>query len=110
MMKKTWYLTLDLKDDPQLIADYDAHHNRVWPEIIQSIKEAGVRRMDIFRWRNRLFMVMETQEDFSFERKADLDRSNPVVQKWENLMATYQQELPGADGNKWQLMHQIFEL
>lgn len=109
-MKKIFHLALDLKDDPQIIAEYEAHHTKVWPEIIQSIKEAGVTRMDIFRFSNRLFMIMETNADFSFDKKTGLDSANPMVQKWEELMSTYQQELPGSNGNKWQLMHQIFAL
>ncbi len=65
--------------------------------------------MEIFRWQNRLFMIMETKDGFSFERKATMDAANPVVQEWEELMGKYQQALPGARaGEKWVLMEQIF--
>ncbi len=40
-MTKRYCLTLDLKDDPNLIAEYRRHHEKVWPEITKSIRDAG---------------------------------------------------------------------
>ena len=59
-------LALDLKDDPALIAAYEEYHASVWPEIITSINEAGIKALEIYRVSNRLFMIMETDDDFSF--------------------------------------------
>ena len=102
---------LDLKDDPALIADYERYHERIWPEIKASIYEAGITGMEIYRVGNRLFMIMETDESFSFDAKATADVANPKVQEWETLMWTYQQALPTAKpGEKWLLMKQIFTL
>jgi L-rhamnose mutarotase len=104
-------LALDLKDDPTLIAEYEAYHQQVWPEILESIKGSGINRMEIYRTGNRLFMIMETQYDFSFQAKAALDHANDIVQRWEQLMWKYQQALPGAQpGEKWVVMKKIFEL
>lgn len=104
-------LALDLKDDPRLIAEYEVHHKNVWPEIIKSIKDAGIRNMEIYRVANRLFMIMETKDSFSFEHKARADQSNPKVQEWEQLMWNYQQGLPlSHPGEKWVLMEKIFQL
>lgn len=108
---KRFCLTLDLKDDPKLIAEYEAHHKKVWPEIVQSIKESGITEMQIYRLGNRLCMIMETNGEFSFEKKASADAANPKVQEWEALMWKYQQALPMArSGEKWMLMEKIFEL
>lgn len=102
---------LDLVDDPALIAEYEAYHREVWPEILESIRIAGIQKLDIFRWGNRLFMISEVDDEFNFEEKAAIDAANPKVQEWENLMWNYQQALPGTKpGEKWQLMHKIFEL
>ena len=102
---------LDLKDDPQLIAAYEQYHQSVWPEIIASIKEADIKALDIYRVANRLFMIMEVGEDFSFEKKAALDAKNEIVLQWEKLMWEYQQALPTAQpGEKWVLMQKIFTL
>ena len=104
-------LALDLKDDPQLIAAYDEYHQSVWPEIIESIKIAGITALEIYRVANRLFMIMETTADFSFEKKAALDANNDIVQHWEKTMWTYQQALPTAKaGEKWVLMEKIYTL
>lgn len=67
--------------------------------------------MEIYRISNRLFMVMETRDDFSFENKTLIDASNPKVTEWEELMWEYQQTLPTArPGEKWLLMKNIFQL
>jgi L-rhamnose mutarotase len=104
-------LALDLKDDPQLIAEYEAYHKAVWPEILESIRDSGITRLDIYRVYNRLFMILEANESFSFEAKAAADAANPIVQEWETLMWNYQQALSGAKpGEKWVLMQKIFSL
>ncbi|HET7116320.1 MAG TPA: L-rhamnose mutarotase [Hanamia sp.] len=104
-------LSLDLKNDDNLIAGYEQYHQHVWPEIIDSIKSSGIYNMEIYRVFNRLFMIMETDESFSFDKKNEMDIANPKVQEWENLMWKYQQALPGAKpGEKWMLMDKIFDL
>lgn len=102
---------LDLKDDENMIAEYEQWHRRVWPEIIASIKDSGIKNMEIYRVFNRLFMIMETYADFSFEEKKQLDAANEKVQKWEELMWHYQQALPQSkSGEKWVRMNKIFDL
>ncbi|HQU99789.1 MAG: L-rhamnose mutarotase [Bacteroidia bacterium] len=104
-------LTLDLKDDKNLIAEYEAYHQQVWPEIIDSIKNTGIISLKIYRWHCRLFMLLIADEDFSFETKNKADANNAMVQKWETLMWQYQQALPATQpGSKWQLMDEIFSL
>ena len=104
-------LALDLKDDKQLIEEYEKYHQQVWPEIQKSIHDAGIINMEIYRTGNRLFMIMETDESFSFEKKIAMDNSNRKVQEWEKLMWKFQQPLPWAkEGEKWILMERIFAL
>ena len=104
-------LALDLKDDTILIAEYEKYHRNIWPEILVSIKDAGITHMEIYRTGNRLFMIMETNDNFSFEKKAKADAANEKVQEWEKLMWKYQQALPTAKpGEKWVLMEKIFEI
>jgi L-rhamnose mutarotase len=107
---KRYALALDLKNNPALIAEYEAYHQAVWPEILASIKDSGIQSMQIYRLGTRMFMVMDTTDDFSFEHKATMDSQNPKVQEWETLMWQYQQALPAAQpGEKWMLMDKIFE-
>jgi L-rhamnose mutarotase len=108
---KRFCLALDLKDDPALIKEYEVHHQKVWPDILQSIKEAGIEQMEIYRTGNRLFMIMETNDTFNFEKKATADAANNKVQEWEKLMWKYQQALPGSKpGEKWRSMDLIFNI
>jgi L-rhamnose mutarotase len=110
-MSPRYCLALDLKDDPGLIAEYERHHVRIWPEITRSIRDAGIEAMEIYRVGTRLFMVMDTVPGFSFEAKAARDRDDARVQAWEALMWEYQQALPmAAPGEKWLLMDRIFSL
>jgi len=104
-------LALDLKKDPALIAEYEQWHRDVWPEIKQSIRDGGIVDMEIYRLEDRLFMIMETGEGFSFEKKGAMDAVNPAVQKWEELMWKYQSAVPGGKaGEKWRLLTRIFSL
>ena len=108
---RTYCLTLDLINDPELIREYEKYHQKIWPEIYASIKNSGIERMQIYRFSNRLVMRMEVSDTFSFEHKSAMDEQNERVQEWEKLMWKYQQALPGAKpGEKWMLMNQIFEL
>lgn len=110
-MKRRFCLTLDLKDDPKLIAEYKRHHEQVWPEIVQSIKDSGIEEMEIYLLGTRMFMIMEVRNDFSFEAKAESDSRDTKVQEWENLMWKFQKALPGAEpGEKWIQMERIFKL
>ena len=108
---KTYCLALDLYDDEALIAQYEKWHEQVWPEVLESIKESGIEDMKIYRVETRMFMIMETTDDFSFEAKAAADAGNKRVQEWETLMWQFQSALPFAkNGEKWMLMKEIFSL
>jgi L-rhamnose mutarotase len=110
---KRYCLTLDLKSDPALIAEYEHWHKSefIWPEIKKSITDSGIINMEIYRVDTRLFMIMETDDNFDFEQKGAMDAANPKVQEWENLMLKFQQPLAIAKpGEKWVLMNKIFQL
>jgi L-rhamnose mutarotase len=110
-MNKRYALAVDLINDPELIRVYEEWHKHVWPEILDSIRSAGIEQMEIYRLQNRLFMIMEVNDQFSFEAKARADAENEKVQEWESLMWNFQQSLPFAKpGEKWVLMEQIFSL
>ena len=110
-MSKRYCLTLDLKDDPKLIAEYKRHHEKVWPEITKSIRDAGVEDLEIYLLGTRMFMIMEVNNHFSFVAKGKADQENPKVQEWEKLMWKFQHPLPRAKpGEKWLLMDRIFKL
>jgi L-rhamnose mutarotase len=106
-------LALDLINDPVLIAEYEHWHKAEngWPEIKKSITDSGITNMEIYRTRNRLFMIMETDDTFDAAKKAAADASNKKVQEWEKLMWKFQQPLAWSGENeKWVLMNKIFQL
>src|SRR5215475_1254548 len=110
-MTQRYCLTLDLKNDPALIAGYKRYHEDVWPEVVASIKASGIVDMEIYLLGTRMFMIMEVKENFSFDAKARADKSNPKVQEWEHLMWKFQRALPEAKpGEKWLRMERIFKL
>lgn len=112
-MSKRICLTLDLRNNPAAIEEYKKYHEpgNVWPEIIKSIYDSGVKDMEIYCLENRMFMIMETTEDFSMENKAKMDAANEKVQEWEKLMQTkFQQALPWENKIGWVKMDRIFKL
>jgi L-rhamnose mutarotase len=104
-------LTLDLKNDETAIAEYKRYHVKIWPEVKQSLFDAGIEKMEIYLGGTRLFMIMNTSDTFSLSAKAAADAANAKVQEWETLMADFQQELPQSTPNqKWVVMEKVFDL
>jgi L-rhamnose mutarotase len=107
------YYALDLRDDAAAIAEYEHWHQPdvVWPEIVASIRAAGIEDMEIFRTGNRLVMVMQVPDGYDAAAKSAADAADARVQAWEQLMDRYQQRLPWAKpGEKWVPMRAIFSL
>lgn len=102
---------LDLVDDPASIARYRAHHERVWPEVVRALHEAGVTSMQIYLLGSRLFMVFEAREGFDPARDYQKYAADPRCAEWDSLMRTFQRKAPGApDQGWWAPMELIFEL
>ena len=110
---KKYCLALDLRDDEAAILAYEKYHaaENVWPEVMAGINAAGITNMEIYRTGNRLFMMMETTDNFDPAVKAAMDAKNEKVQAWETLMSKFQQPLPWAKpAEKWVEMQRIFKL
>jgi len=105
-------LALDLQDDPQRIAAYEAAHQRIWPEVRAHLLAHGVTAMEIYRLGTRLFMLMEVDPArYDAHAMAEATRTDPVLQRWEALMWTYQAPTPWTPaGEKWVPMARIFDL
>ena len=104
-------LTLDLKDDETAIAEYKRYHVKIWPEVKQSLLDAGVVEMEIYLLGTRMFMIMDVDDSFSLSAKAAKDLANAKVQEWETIMHGFQQRLPGAGADQyWMVMERVFSL
>ena len=98
---KRYCLALDLKNDPLLISKYIDYHKEVWPEISSSIRENGIIDMQIYNFADRLCMIIETEDDFSFEEKNNRDSHKTYVLKWEDIMYKFQKPISiSARGDK----------
>lgn len=108
---KRYCQTLDLRDDPQLIEKYVEAHAHVWPEVQAGIREVGILDMQIYRLDNRLFMIMDTADDFDFEADNARLAKLPRQAEWEAYVARFQGCDPSVPSTaKWQLMERIFKL
>lgn len=110
---KRYCQTLDLKEDPALIAEYIKRHSEAeaWPEIRAGIREVGILEMELFILGTRLFMIVETPLDFEWDSAMAKLAKLPRQAEWEEYMSIFQVAKPGASSaEKWQLMDKIFHL
>ena len=112
-----WYIcymkrfcqTLTLVDDEELIAKYVEAHAHVWPEIIAGQREVGIVDMQIYRRGRSLFMIMDTADDFDFDRDMARLADLPRQAEWEAYVAQFQGcAADASSADKWQLMERIF--
>ena len=105
-------LTVDLRDDPAAIAAYREHHQRVWPDVIGSLRRVGVYAMDICLLGRTLVMILELHNGRSVRDVfAAHAASNPRVQEWERLMRSLQEPAAGTPpGEWWAVMDPVFHL
>ncbi|WP_445115567.1 L-rhamnose mutarotase [Acinetobacter sp. WZC-1] len=108
---KRFCLALDLIKDDEKIKKYQQFHRRIWPEIAENIRKRGVLEMQIWQVENRLFMIMDTVDEYDVDQAEQIAASEPRNIEWENLMSQFQQVLESAkDGEKWIEMQKIFDL
>jgi L-rhamnose mutarotase len=104
-------LAVDLRNDPAVIQAYRRHHGEVWPEVVASLQEAGIRRMDIYILGRRLVMVLETDGRDYRECLAGHAASHPRVAEWEVLMRSMQESpVEGMHEGWWTRMEPLFSL
>lgn len=108
---KRYCQTLQLKDNSELISAYAREHSHVWPEVQAGIREVGILDMQIYIHGNQLFMIMDTVDDFDWEKDNARLAKLPRQAEWEAYMAKFQDADPIAPSHeKWKLMDKIFEL
>ncbi len=107
---KRYCQTLTLVNDEKLIEKYCEAHKHVWPEIIQGQREVGILSMQIYRRGRSLFMIMDTVDNFDFERDMERLATLPRQAEWEAYVAQFQGAKANARSDeKWQLMEKIFD-
>jgi len=110
---KRYCRTMNLKDNPELIAEYRKRHSQEhsWKEIREGIKQVGILEMEIYILDNRLFMIVETPLDFDWDTAMARLATLPRQQEWEDYMSIFQDCEQGATATeKWQMMERMFYL
>ena len=106
---KRFAQTVLLKDDPEVIRQYEAYHANPWPEVIAGTRSVGVQRVFIYRFGRQLFMFMETVDDFDLERDMPKYTAHPRAREWDTLMSSFQEPVAGAPaGATWVLMTEVY--
>ena len=107
---KRFCQTLSLKNDPALIKKYIEVHRHVWPEIIEGQHRVGILSMEIYAIDNKLFMIVDTVDDFDWNRDMKKLSELPRQAEWEAYVSKFQGCSPTASSTeKWQLMDKIFD-
>ncbi len=109
-MSRRLCLALDLIDDADLIAGYEAAHapGAAWPEVTQGIRESGFLSLEIWRAGDRMVMVAEVDDDGPRPLRPELQ---PIDDRWQAAMARFQKPLPFANRDqKWVPMSRIYSL
>ena len=108
---KVFAQALDLKDDPEGIAEYIRHHRAVGPEVTDGLRAIGIQSMRMFRGGTRLLMVIETNDDFDPARDYQRYAAEPRTRAWDDLMRRFQQPAPFAKpGEWWTPLEEIFDI
>ena len=108
---KTFGLTLNLQDDPAKIAEYRRQHQAVWPDVTNRLRECGVQQMQIFLRGTRMFMYLNTDDDFDPARDFGRINEDATSARWNALMAELQERIPEADPDEWwALMEPVFDM
>lgn len=70
---------------PGCKAEYVRRHNEIWPEMVQVLKEAGIRNYSIFEVGGELFGYYECEKGVAWAERTQAE--SPVVDRWNAYMA-----------------------
>ena len=109
---KSFGMALNLKNDPLAIEKYKSYHQNVWPEVETALKRIGITSLKIFLIGRKLFMYMQTVDDFEPERDfPNYLKDHVRCKQWDELMKTFQEKIPEAGEDEWwALMETVYEL
>lgn len=110
---KRYCQTLNLRENPELIAEYRKLHDssHIWPEVIAGIREVGILGMEIYILGARLFMIVETPLDFDWNSAMNRLNTLPRQQEWEEYVSVFQKVSSGmSSSEKWRPMERMFHL
>ena len=97
-----------LRIKPDAIAEYEREHQRVWPELLDKLKEVGIRDYSVFRRGQDLTLVLRTED---FDKAWDELDKDPVNQRWQEFMGRLFEPVPDKlPGERFAMMQEVFYL
>ena len=110
---KRFVQTMELRDDPELIALYRKAHSEeeCWKEIVEGIRAVGILEMELYILGTRLVMIVDAPADFNWDEAMSRLATLPRQAEWEQSVARFQKcaEEQRSD-EKWQMMERMFHL
>jgi L-rhamnose mutarotase len=80
---------------PECVEEYVRTHQEVWPEMLEAIRNAGVRNYTIFRHGNQMFGYFEADD---LEAAARYLAEQEVSARWQDAMAELLEQRVPAGG------------
>lgn len=98
-----------LKVRRERVAEYKQRHSKVWPEMLQALRESGWRNYSIFLRPDGLLVGYLETDDFGNCARAM--KNHPVNARWQAEMAPFFESLTGsgADDSMFPL-EEVFHL
>jgi L-rhamnose mutarotase len=97
-----------LRVKEEAIERYELEHTRVWPELLERLKELGVSDYSIFRRGQELILVLRVED---FEATWSQLEKDPINQRWQAFMAPLFEPMEHLEpGERFPMFHEIFHL
>jgi L-rhamnose mutarotase len=93
---------------PEAEREYCEYHAKVWPEVLDTIRQCNIRNYSIFLRDGKLFAYFEYHGS---DYEADMKKmaADPATQRWWSIMDPMQVVLPGATpGSRWLELDEVF--
>ena len=69
---------------PGMKAEYKRRHDEIWPEMVELLKNAGIKNYTIWNVGNELFGYYECEKGLDYAAKVQAE--SPIVDKWNEYM------------------------
>ena len=110
---KRFVQILELRDDPDMIAQYRKWHSQEyqWKEIRDGIREVGIMEMEIYILGTKLVMIVDAPVDFDWDEAMARLATLPRQAEWEAFVAKFQGcSAEARSDEKWQMLERMFYL
>jgi L-rhamnose mutarotase len=103
-MKRVGFL---LKVKPDRIEEYKAHHQAVWPEMLEALRRTGWRNYTLFmREDGLLFGYFEADESLQASQAAMANEA--INLRWQAFMAPYFESITGRPDQNMIELEEVF--